>query len=263
MSALAVTKLHGALNDFILLDARKTGERDFAALARKICDRHGAIGGDGLLVILPSKIADVRMRIFNADGGEAEMCGNGIRCVARYLHDGGEGEKFTIETIGGIIYTEVLESRNGFQVRVQMDEPKLDRRSLPFANADLVVAGNSHLIIFERDLCALDLAATGERLQSDPAFPEGINVHVAVPVTTHRLDVRHYERGVGLTNACGTGAIAAAVAAIHRGVAASPVDVHVPGGVLRVEWEGSGPAYMTGPAVRVFDTTLSDSADAR
>lgn len=263
MSALAVTKLHGTLNDFILLDGRSRNGLDLAALARRVCDRRSAIGGDGLLVILPSESADVRMRIFNADGSEAEMCGNGIRCVARYLAESGEGERLQIETLAGIISTEVLERDGKFLVRVDMGEPKLQHRALPVANADFVSLGNPHVVIFARDPYAIDLVATGERMQHDPAFPEGTNVHIAVPVSMHRVDVRHYERGVGLTHACGTGAVASAVAAIHRGIAASPVDVHVPGGVLRIEWEGSGSAFMTGPAVRVFDTTLSDNSDAR
>jgi len=263
MSAFAVTKLHGTLNDFVLLDARAQSRLDFAALARKVCDRRSAIGADGLLVVLPSETTDVRMRIFNADGSEAEMCGNGIRCVARYLSERGEGERLRIETLAGIISTEVLGHSSDFLVRVEMGEPKLQHRSLPVANADFVSLGNPHVVIFARDPYGIDLVATGERLQHDPAFPDGTNVHIAVPVSMHRVDVRHYERGVGLTYACGTGAVASAVAAIHRGIAASPVDVHVPGGKLRIEWEGSGPAYMTGPAVRVFDTTLSVTPDAR
>lgn len=263
MSALAVTKLHGTLNDFILFDARQRDGLDFSVLARHVCDRRSAIGGDGLLVVLPSDSADVRMRIFNADGSEAEMCGNGIRCVARYLNESGEGDRLRVETLAGIISTEVLERGEKFLIRVDMGEPKLQHRPLPVANADFVSLGNPHVVIFAREAYALDLVAIGERLQRDPAFPEGTNVHVAVPVSMHRVDVRHYERGVGLTYACGTGAVACAVAAIHRGIAASPVDVHVPGGLLRIEWEGSGPAYMTGPAVRVFDTTLAEIADAR
>jgi len=263
MSALAVTKLHGTLNDFILLDARERDGFDLPALARRVCDRRSAIGGDGLLVVLPSESADVRMRIFNADGSEAEMCGNGIRCVARYLNERGEGEQHRIETMAGIISTQVLNGDGSFLIRVELGEPKLQHRPLPVANADFVSMGNPHVVIFARDAYAIDLVAIGERMQRDPAFPEGTNVHIAVPVSMHRLDVRHYERGVGLTYACGTGAVACAVAAIHRGIAASPVNVHVPGGVLRIEWEGSGNAFMTGPAVRVFDTTLSLADDAR
>lgn len=262
MSQLAVTKLHGTRNDFVLLDARRSPRDDYAALARWICDRRAAIGADGLLVVLPSLHADARMRIFNADGSEAEMCGNGIRCVARYLSESGEGDALRIETLAGIIETRVIDKGEEFRIRVQMGEPLIQRKALPFDGAAFVSLGNPHVVIFAQDLND-DLTETGERMQRDPSFPGGTNVHAAVPVNEHRLDVRHYERGVGLTQACGTGAVACAVAAIARGIAASPVDVHVPGGVLHVEWNGNGPAFMTGPAVRVFETRVEEPAGVR
>lgn len=260
MSQLAVAKFHGTRNDFVLLDARRAPRDDYGALARWICDRRSSIGADGLLVVLPSLHADARMRIFNADGSEAEMCGNGIRCVARYVSEQGGADTLRIETLAGIIETHVVEKGDEYRVRVCIGQPLIQRKPLPFDRAAFVSLGNPHVVIFTDDLDDVDLPKTGEQLQHDPAFPDGTNVHVAVPVNEHRLDVRHFERGVGLTQACGTGAVASAVAAIARGIASSPVDVHVPGGVLHVEWNGNGPAYMTGPAVRVFETTVEEPA---
>lgn len=260
MPQLAVTKLHGTRNDFVLLDARRAPRDDYAALARSMCDRRSSIGADGLLVVLPSLHADARMRIFNADGSEAEMCGNGIRCVARYLSEQGQADALRIETLAGIIETHVVDKGDDYRIRVCMGEPLIQRKPLPFDSAAFVSMGNPHVVIFAKSLGDVDLLKTGEQLQRDPAFPDGTNVHLAVPVNEHRLDVRHFERGVGLTQACGTGAVACAAAAMARGMASSPVDVHVPGGVLLIEWNGNGAAYMTGPAVRVFETTVEDPA---
>lgn len=262
MSRIAVTKLHGTRNDFVLYDARRSSDTDYASLARWICDRRGAIGADGLLVVLPSRNADVAMRIFNVDGSEAEMCGNGIRCVARYLSEAGDGDRMRIETLAGDIETRIVSKGYEYLVRVRMSEPFVQRKALPFDDAVFVSMGNPHVVMFSRDLDEIDLAAVGPRLQNDPLFPEGTNVHSVRVAGEHRLDVRHFERGVGLTQACGTGAVACAASAISRGLAQSPVDVHVPGGILRIEWDGNGAAYMTGPAVRVFDTEVDEPVPA-
>lgn len=256
MPRIAVTKLHGTRNDFVLYDARSSPDTDYAAFARWICDRRSAIGADGLLVVLPAAKADVTMRIFNADGSEAEMCGNGIRCVARYLSEAGEGDRMRIDTLAGVIETAVVSKGAEYLVRVRMGEPFVQRKALPIDDAAFVSLGNPHVVLFAARLDDVDLTRIGEQMQRDPLFPDGTNVHTAVVVDEHRLDVRHFERGVGLTEACGTGAVACAVSAIVRGLAQSPVDVHVPGGVLKIEWAGSGSAYMTGPAVRVFDTNV-------
>lgn len=249
MSPLAVTKMHGTLNDFVILDRRESSVDDLASFARKVCNRRGGIGADGVIVLESSEIADARMRVINADGSEAEMCGNGMRCAIRYLSERGEGDVYRVETLAGIIGAQVLSKGEEYQIRLNVGTPQFVEKPLPFDDASYVVVGNPHLVIFERSLDALDIVALGK------SMPD-VNVHIAVPVDAHRIDVRHHERGVGLTNACGTGSVACAAAAIRRGIAQSPVEVHVPGGVLGVEWDGRGEAYLIGPAVRVFDARL-------
>ncbi len=256
MSGVAVTKMHGAFNDFAVIDRRNaTGPFDPQKFARRICDRRGGVGCDGTILIEPSKTADARMRIFNADGSEAEMCGNGLRCAARFLSEAGEGDAFRIETAAGVLSAEIVSKGEAYNVRTQIGTPHFEPRTLPFANSAYVDIGNPHVVIFEKSLDAIDLTQTALRLQ--PLFPQGVNVHVAVAVDRGRLDVRHWERGVGLTQACGTGAAACAAAAIRFGLVESPVAVGVPGGVLAVEWDGAGEAFLTGPAVRVFDTSVA------
>jgi len=256
MSGVAVTKMHGTFNDFAVIDQRNHAEiEDPAGFARRVCDRRGGVGCDGLILIQPSATADARMRIYNADGSEAEMCGNGLRCVVRYLSELGEGDRFRIETIAGIIPAEVLSAGEVFRVREQIGVPQITPRALPFANALYVEVGNPHVVIFESSLDALDLVAVATQLQA--LFPAGVNVHVAVVLDRHTLAVRHWERGVGLTHACGTGATACAAAAIHLGTAQTPVEVRVPGGVLTIEWDGEHEAFLSGPAVRVFDTNVA------
>ncbi len=254
MPSVAVTKLHGTFNDFVVLDQRQPEQPkvdDVFSFARSVCDRRGGVGADGLLVLLPSQRAYARMRVINADGSEAEMCGNGMRCAIRYLSERGEGEHFRIETLAGIIVADVLEKGESYEVRLNLGVPSFEERALPFPMAVFVSMGNPHVVVFEKSLDAIDIVETG-RSMSD------VNVHVVVPVGRHRLDVRHYERGVGLTYACGTGAASAAAAAMKLGLVDSPVDVHVPGGRLRVEWDGVNEAYLTGPAVRVFDAEVED-----
>ena len=250
MASVAVTKMHGARNDFIVLDARAFRIEDLPALARTLCDRHAGIGADGLLVIEPADVADASMRVINADGSEAEMCGNGIRCVARFLDEAGQGGELRIQTVAGIISTRVIERGETYSVRVATSPPRIERRS---GDDVFVTVGNPHVAKFRDSVDDLDLASEGRRMQS--VIPGGINVHVVSVEGPHELRVRHYERGAGMTMACGTGAVASAVAAIDRGEASSPVLVHVPGGDLTIEWDGTD-AFMTGPAVRVFDTTI-------
>lgn len=248
MSAVAVTKMHGTFNDFIVLDQRPPTVADLHAFAKNACDRRGGIGADGLIVLLPSDCADVRMRIINADGSEAEMCGNGARCAARFLSDRGEGTHFRFETLAGIIVADVLEAQ---RIRLNMGVPRFEQRTLPYPDADFVSMGNPHVVIFARSLGEIDIEALGT---SNP----DVNVHVAVVDDAHRMRVRHYERGAGVTYSCGTGAVSCAAAAIRRGRAQSPVDVNVPGGHVLVEWDGEHEAYLTGPAVRVFEASVDE-----
>lgn len=254
--SVAVAKMHGARNDFIVLDSRTTAPLDTIAFARRWCDRHTGVGGDGLLVIEHSERAAARMRVINADGSVAEMCGNGIRCVARYLDDAGCGDALAIETDAGIIETRVIAREPEYLVRVNMGVPKIVPRALPIPGAAFVDMGNPHVVAVCGEGDLFDVAQIGASFQDEHVFPGGANVHQVVVEGPRSLRVRHYERGAGLTMACGTGAVASAAVALRSGLVQSPVDVFVPGGVLRVEWDGAGAAYLTGPAVHVFDTVL-------
>jgi diaminopimelate epimerase len=248
MRPVAVTKMHGTFNDFIVLDQRSSGVADLHTFARNACDRRGGIGADGLIVLSPSERADVRMRIINADGSEAEMCGNGARCAARFLNDAGEGTHFRFETLAGIVVADVLDDGH---VRLNVGTPRFEAHALSFPDADFVWVGNPHVVIFARSIDEIDLEALGR------ANPD-VNVHVAVVERRNLMRVRHHERGAGLTYSCGTGAVASAAAAMRRGLADSTVVVSVPGGQVIVEWDGAHEAYLTGPAVRVFDATVED-----
>lgn len=251
MSSVAVTKMHGTFNDFIVLDQRPPTVTDLRTFARTACDRRGGIGADGVLALLPSEQGDVRMRIINADGSEAEMCGNGARCAAKFLYERGEGTHFRFDTLAGIIVADVLDDAN---IRLNVGVPSFEERPLPFTDADFVSMGNPHVVIFARAIEDVDVEAIGR------ANPE-VNVHVAAVLGEQRMRVKHYERGAGLTYSCGTGAVACAAAAMRRGLVKSPVDVNVPGGHVFVEWDGKNAAFLTGPAVRVFEATL-EIADA-
>ncbi len=257
MPLVPVSKLHGTYNDFVVLDQRSCEVPDLIAFARRVCDRRAAIGADGLLAVLPSQIADVRMRVINADGSEAEMCGNGVRCVTRFLSERGLGDRFRLETLAGIIRTSVVSKEPDFLIRVNMGFPDIQKRRLPYLNSAFVSTGNPHVVIFMDAIDSVDLAELGRKVERDPSFPEGTNVHIAVRTGPQELTVRHWERGVGLTLACGTGAVACAAVAITAETVTSPVDVRVPGGTLVIEWDGVGDAYMSGPAVHVFDTAIA------
>jgi len=254
------TKMHGLGNDFVVLDGRDAplpilGAASVAALA----NRRTGIGCDQLIVIEPSATADFRMRIFNADGGEVEACGNAARAVG-VLH----GKNATIETLGGTITT----SSSGQGVSVDMGAPALgwediplayamDTHAMPVAWEDLaqpiaVNVGNPHVVFFVDDHNAIDLARLGPQIENDPIFPQRVNVNVATIINRHKIGLRVWERGVGLTQACGTGACATAVAAIRRGLADSPVEIGLPGGTLEIEWGEERTIVMTGPATQSY-----------
>ena len=249
MLRLAVSKMHGTLNDFIVIDIRAQAfHGDRASFARRWCDRRAGMGADGVLFIESSRSAVAAMRVVNSDGSEAEMCGNGVRCVARFLHDRGEGDALRIETAAGIIETAVA-SHDPFLVRVNMGTPQFQDRGEPFPDASYISMGNPHAVLFVESAEDEDLLALGRRAPQ-------LNVHAASVLSENLLRVRHHERGAGLTQACGTGAVASAAAAIRAMNVSSPVTVRVPGGELIVEWNGAGDAFMTGPAVHVFDAIL-------
>jgi diaminopimelate epimerase len=247
-------KMQGAGNDFVLIDGLDSFEGDWSELARRMCDRHFGIGADGLLLALPSDEADYRMAMWNPDGSESEMCGNGIRCFARYLLDGpGRGhDKLRIETGAGVLTVRSsgawLQASMGRPVSMEMD------RALPELGITVtcVSMGNPHAVHFVDDVAAVDLASLGPRVERHSAFPNRTNFHVCQVVSRSELVMRSWERGAGLTMACGTGASAAAVAARIHGYTEDVVRVGVPGGELELSWDGAGEVFMSGPAEYVF-----------
>lgn len=249
-----VTKMHGARNDFVLVDARRDSIENANALARQLCDRRSGIGADGLLIVQASSLGDARMRIINADGTEAEMCGNGIRCFARYLDENGEGDDLAIETESGIVRTRVISREPEYLVRVELPLPEVMAVE---ATTHVIRVGNPHAVLLRDSLDDLDLDKAAEEFQRK--IPGGINVHIATVVDDHTMRVKHWERGVGQTQACGTGSAACAVAGIVRDLVTSPVAVIVPGGTLTIEWEHDV-LTMTGPAESVFETEISTPA---
>ncbi len=255
-ATVPIVKMNGTRNDFVLVDARETALDDPIAFAKRVCDRAGGIGADGLLLVLPSNVADARLRIINADGSEAEMCGNGMRCLARYLdeHDGRAAA--LVETLAGPIATTIVAREPEYRVSVELNEPAVGpAHEVAGFRAIPVDVGNPHVVIFVDDIGAVDLATIGPRIERDPHYPHGTNVHFAQLTSPSTLRVRHWERGAGATQACGTGAVAVAAAAIGTRGLCGPLDIDVPGGRLRVNWTPGTRAVMTGDAVREFATT--------
>ena len=252
-------KMHGLGNDFVIIDARARAVTMNAARAHAIADRHHGIGCDQLILLEPSAVADVKMRIFNADGGEVEACGNATRCVAALL-----GGTTRVETLGGLL---AVSSKDG-GAEVELAEPLFDWEHIPLAmpmdTRDMPVGwgelerpmavnvGNPHVVFFVADADVVDLAALGPEIEHDPLFPARINVNVATVTGPASIRLRVWERGVGLTQACGTGACASAVAAIRAGLVSSPVAVDLPGGQLSITWAVGEPIRMTGPATHVY-----------
>lgn len=251
-------KMHGLGNDFIIIDTRTSPVEMTTARARALADRKTGIGCDQLILLEPSDVATVRMRIFNQDGSEVESCGNATRCVVSLL-----GQDATIETDGGKIDGAYHEN----SITLQMPPPRFDWQDIPLAfamdsaampmawdelaNPMAVNVGNPHAIFFVEDIDAIDLLNLGPQIEHDAAFPERVNVNVA-SVRDGALLLRVWERGVGETRACGTGACATAIAAIRQGKAASPVTVNQAGGSLTIGWEPGGLIEMTGGATYVF-----------
>jgi diaminopimelate epimerase len=261
---LRIVKMNGTKNDFILIDDRSGRTRSYEDLAKKLCDRASGIGADGLLVLRSAPGFAAEMRIFNADGSEPEMCGNGVRCAARYLAERGIGNRFTVKTRAGPIEATIISTAPEYLVRIDMGVPAFPSgergegiiaagKAWRFLEVSL---GNPHAVIFVDDPDAIDLTRLGVEIEEHPRFPHGVNVHVARVVDRRTLRVRHFERGVGLTQACGTGAVACAVAAIVEHHADTPVTVHVPGGVLTVGWQPGARAQLTGSASLEFERTI-------
>jgi diaminopimelate epimerase len=246
--------MHGACNDFVVIDRRTERVESLHEFARWACNRREGIGADGLIAIERADSAGLGMRTVNADGSEAEMCGNGIRCAARWLDEAGEGDRLEFATPAGMVRTQVVARRPEYAVKVELGVPKVSK--FERFDATLVDMGNPHVVFLRESVDGFDLAGAAQRIACDPALPHGANVHVASVEGAGRLRARHWERGVGETPACGTGAVACAAAAMAEKRVAAPVEVLVPGGRLIVDWDGAGRASLTGPAVRVFDTEV-------
>lgn len=254
-TTIPIVKTNGTGNDFVLVDEREAQLADPVAFARRVCDRVHGIGADGVLLVGPSAQYDARMRVINADGSEAEMCGNGMRCVGRYLdeHDG-RGEA-TVETLAGPIGVRVVD-RAPYRIAVEMGEPAIgEPHEVAGLRAIPVDLGNPHVVIVVDDVDAIDLARLGPRIERDARYPQGTNVHF-VQRAGNAWKVRHWERGAGATQACGTGAVATAAVLIDAGETRSPVALHVPGGTLEVRWNPGGRATLVGDAIREFEQTI-------
>ncbi len=271
MAEIEFTKMHGCGNDFIFINCLNGQKSDLEKLAKKLCDRRFGIGADQLLTVHPSKVADFKMEIYNADGGQVEMCGNGIRCFAKYVYDRGltNKQELAVETLAGIIRPRLV----GDQVEVDMGEPILEGRKIP-VNADgkilnyplevdgkkyevtCVSMGNPHCVLYLDDLDRLDIERIGPRFEHHPFFPKRVNTEFVRVISPREVRMRVWERGAGETWACGTGACAATVAGALTGRNERKITLHLKGGDLSVEWRENNRVYMTGGAEEVFQGTV-------
>jgi diaminopimelate epimerase len=289
--AINFVKMHGLGNDFVMVDCINNPapeEAILSELSEKVCDRNFGVGADGLILILEDDEADYRMRMFNPDGSESEMCGNGIRCFGKYLFDAGmiEAKAISVATSVGLQHIEIVPGQtrgaNPLQVRVDMGAPRLLRSQIPMTihegnggdgrvvneplevngqtfHITAVSMGNPHVVIFVDDVESVPLKEIGLEIEHHEAFPARTNVHFVQEMGRGKFWVRHWERGAGDTLACGTGACASIVAAALNGKL--PADgrramAHLPGGDLNIEWAPSDKVFMTGPAMTVFTGTL-------
>lgn len=276
------TKMHGLGNDYVYIDAINQKIENESSLAKFVSNRHFGIGSDGLILICKSEIADFKMRMFNSDGSEAEMCGNGIRCVGKFVYDKGLTNKTTvkIETLAGI-KTLILNTkdRKVETARVDMGEPILEAEKIPVISTEkpvknleleaenkkfkftCVSMGNPHAITIVENTKEFDVEKYGKVLEIDKAFPKKANIEFAQIVDRQNINMRVWERGAGETLACGTGACATAVACNLNGLTDRKVNIELLGGTLNIEWnETDNHVYMTGPAVTVFDGELYEEA---
>ena len=268
-------KMHGLGNDFVFIENEDGRDKNFSELARCMCKRHTGIGADGLIIIAGSDAADVRMRIINADGSEAEMCGNGIRCFAKYVYDNKIITKteFSVETLAGIMKPKIIVDKNGDAglVTINMGKPFTDRGSIPMAgsagpvlNEEITVGGEPwkitslflgvpHTVTYVHDVEAVDINKWGPLFETHEVFPKNTNVNFTELIDDKTIKVRTWERGAGATLACGTGSCSAAVSSFLNGYTGRNVDVQLYLGSLHVEYnEDDGNVYMTGPAAVSF-----------
>ena len=273
------TKMHGIGNDYVYVNCFEESVKNPAEVSKFVGDRHFGIGSDGLILISPSAIADFRMNIYNADGSQAEMCGNGIRCVAKYVYDYGLTDKteISVETLAGIKYLR-LQVENGkvASVEVNMGAPILEPKEIPVAveespvvnvpvevkgkiyHMTCVSMGNPHAIIFMNNVKDLDIAAIGPYFENHTVFPKRTNTEFVEVLDRNTVNMRVWERGSDETLACGTGACATTVACILNDKTESEVTVHLLGGDLKIRWDReANQVYMTGPATVVFDGEIT------
>ncbi|MEX2671640.1 MAG: diaminopimelate epimerase [Phycisphaeraceae bacterium] len=285
-------KMQGLGNDYVYVNGYDEAVTDPAVLAPRVADRHFGVGGDGLILVLPPEDgveADVRMRMFNADGSEAEMCGNGVRCVCKLAHDHGitTSNPMRVQTGNGVLSLAYTTDAHGKveQVTVDMGEPILEPARVPIVpdklvateqpqtfrlsvaqsnellTATFVSMGNPHAMIYVPDAAAIDLTRLGPLLECHPAFPNRMNVHFVQVHAGDDVTMHTWERGSGVTLACGTGASAVCVAGVLTGHSGRTITAHLPGGDLALEWrEANNHVYMTGPATEVFTGTWPASA---
>ena len=276
-------KMQGTGNDFLFVEARDDGEREWSALSRAMCERHYGAGADGLIVVLPSQRADVRMRLFNSDGSEAEVSGNGVRCLVKYVIERGlatpSDARLRIEAVHGVLEAKAsMDAGRVTAVRLSMGSPKFAPNDVPvIAEMEPVIdfplevdgqqlavtclsMGNPHAVLFVEDpVESYPLERIGPRVERHEAFPERVNFGVAQVQARQQMVLRVWERGVGETLACGSGCCAAMVAARLRGRVGDRVEIEQPGGSLTVEWDGEGDVYLSGPAEFVFEGEWLDA----
>lgn len=277
MKSVRFTKMHGIGNDYVYVNCFEETVEDPGELSKRVSDRHFGIGSDGLILIKPSEQADFCMDMYNADGSQGKMCGNGIRCVAKFVYDKGltDKEQISVETLSGIKYLDLtVEDGKVSWVRVDMGEPELTAKRVPvLADTEQVIdepiqtdreyrmtcvsMGNPHAVIFVDDVDGLEIESVGPQFECHKRFPDRINTEFIRVIDEHTLQMRVWERGSGETLACGTGACASAVAAILNGLCEGEVTVRLRGGDLKILWDQeSNHVFMTGPAETVFDGEL-------
>lgn len=269
------TKMQGLGNDYIYVDCTRETLENPSDIAKKVSDRHFGIGSDGLVLILPSQVADFRMRMFNSDGSESEMCGNAIRCVGKYVYDNGMTDKnlVNIETLAGIkVLTLTAQNGKVELVRVDMGEPILVPRDVPVASdresfisepvtidgrefkVTAVSMGNPHAVSYIEDVDNFPLAQIGPKMETNSLFPRKVNAEFVQVIDRKNLKMRVWERGAGETLACGTGACAVLVSSVLNNLSDRAATIKLLGGDLLIEWsEKDNHVYMTGPAVKVFE----------
>lgn len=279
------TKMEGLGNDYLYIDRfAYRDEHDWSALSRRMADRHFGAGSDGIILIEPGETQKFRMRIFNADGSEGDMCGNGMRCFAKYVHDHGltQDTEFVVETKAGLIHPVLDLDPSGAvaSVSVDMGVPVFARKDIPLSRLDgpepvvdeavevegktlrgtALSTGNPHCVFFVDEVWKVDLERIGPLLEVHPLFPKKANIEFAAVKSPEIIDMRVWERGSGITLACGTGASAVVVAAVLNGYTRKdlPVIVNLPGGPLTVEWKSDGHVWQTGPAREVYSGVFYD-----